>query len=147
MAREILTAANSGFCFGVKQAIEKTEEEIRRKAESSSPGRIYTWGPLIHNKTVTDGLREKGVSILDSLESVRPEDVIIVRSHGETKEFFENARARNCKIIDATCPFVKKIQQIRKFAVLFLLNLFHQSHCFFSYYFLFVCCYYIHLYS
>ena len=112
MAREILTAANSGFCFGVKQAIEKTEEEIRRKAESSSPGRIYTWGPLIHNKTVTDGLREKGVSILDSLESVRPEDVIIVRSHGETKEFFENARARNCKIIDATCPFVKKIQQL-----------------------------------
>ena len=112
MAREILTAANSGFCFGVKQAIEKAEEEIRRKAESSSPGRIYTWGPLIHNKTVTDGLKEKGVSILDSLENVKPEDVIIVRSHGETKEFFEKARARNCKIIDATCPFVKKIQQL-----------------------------------
>ena len=112
MAREILTAANSGFCFGVKQAIEKTEEEIRRKAESSSPGRIYTWGPLIHNKTVTDGLKEKGVSILDSLENVKPEDVIIVRSHGETKEFFEKARARNCKIIDATCPFVEKIQQL-----------------------------------
>ena len=112
MAREILTAANSGFCFGVKQAIEKTEEEVRRKAESSSPGRIYTWGPLIHNKTVTDGLKEKGVSILDSLENVKPEDVIIVRSHGETKEFFEKARARNCKIIDATCPFVKKIQQL-----------------------------------
>lgn len=112
MAREILTATNSGFCFGVKQAIEKTEEEIRRKAESSSPGRIYTWGPLIHNKTVTDGLKEKGVSILDSLENVKPEDVIIVRSHGETKEFFEKARARNCKIIDATCPFVKKIQQL-----------------------------------
>ena len=112
MAREILTAANSGFCFGVKQAIEKTEEEIRRKAESSSPGRIYTWVPLIHNKTVTDGLKEKGVSILDSLENVKPEDVIIVRSHGETKEFFEKARARNCKIIDATCPFVKKIQQL-----------------------------------
>ncbi len=112
MEREILTAANSGFCFGVKQAIEKTEEEIRRKAESSSPGRIYTWGPLIHNKTVTDGLKEKGVSILDSLENVKPEDVIIVRSHGETKEFFEKARARNCKIIDATCPFVKKIQQL-----------------------------------
>ena len=108
MAREILTAANSGFCFGVKQAIEKTEEEIRRKAESSSPGRIYTWGPLIHNKTVTDGLKEKGVSILDSLENVKPEDVIIGRSHGETKEFFEKARARNCKIIDATCPFVEK---------------------------------------
>ena len=112
MAREILTAANSGFCFGVKQAIEKTEEEIRRKAESSSPGRIYTWGPLIHNKTVTDGLKEKGVSILDSLENVKPEDVIIVRSHGETKEFFEKARARNCKIIDATCPFVKKIHDL-----------------------------------
>ena len=116
MAREILTAANSGFCFGVKQAIEKTEEEIRRKAESSSPGRIYTWGPLIHNKTVTDGLKEKGVSILDSLENVKPEDVIIVRSHGETKEFFEKVydeiNEKGLKIIDGTCPFVKKIQQL-----------------------------------
>ena len=57
--RETLLAENSGFCFGVRQAIEKTEAEIIKKKESGSSGRIYTWGPLIHNRTVTDDLREK----------------------------------------------------------------------------------------
>ncbi len=112
MAKQILTAPHSGFCFGVKQAIEKTEAEIKKKAKNKSEGRIYTWGPLIHNKTVTDGLREKGVYIIDDLEDVRPEDVIIVRSHGETKKFFEETEKTSCRIIDATCPFVKKIQHL-----------------------------------
>ncbi len=112
MAKEILTASHSGFCFGVKQAIEKTEAEIAGKKNSPAAGRIYTWGPLIHNKTVTDGLREKGVGILDDLGSVGAEDVIIVRSHGETKRFFEEAAKTGCKVVDATCPFVKKIQQL-----------------------------------
>ena len=116
MKREIITAPYSGFCFGVKQAIEKTEEEIKIREEEKTTGKIYTWGPLIHNKTVTDGLREKGVSILDNLKEVSPEDVVIVRSHGETKSFFENARERNCKIVDATCPFVKKIQHLAESA-------------------------------
>ena len=116
MKREIITAPYSGFCFGVKQAIEKTEDEIKIREEEKTTGKIYTWGPLIHNKTVTDGLREKGVSILDNLKEVSPEDVVIVRSHGETKSFFENARERNCKIVDATCPFVKKIQHLAESA-------------------------------
>ena len=116
MKREIITAPYSGFCFGVKQAIEKTEDEIKIREEGKTTGKIYTWGPLIHNKTVTDGLREKGVSILDNLKEVSPEDVVIVRSHGETKSFFENARERNCKIVDATCPFVKKIQHLAESA-------------------------------
>ena len=112
MKKEIITAPYSGFCFGVKQAIEKTEEEIKIRDRGETNGKIYTWGPIIHNKTVTDGLREKGVSILDSLQEIKPEDVIIVRSHGETKDFFEAAKALDCKIVDATCPFVKKIQHL-----------------------------------
>ena len=110
--REILLAENSGFCFGVRQAIEKTEAEIIKKKESGSRGRIYTWGPLIHNRTVTDDLREKGANILNSLDFARGEDVIVVRSHGETKQFFEAAEKIGCRVVDATCPFVKKIQSL-----------------------------------
>ena len=110
--REILLAENSGFCFGVRQAIEKTEAEIIKKKESGSSGRIYTWGPLIHNRTVTDDLREKGACILNSLDLAHGEDIIVVRSHGETKHFFEEADKIGCRIVDATCPFVKQIQSL-----------------------------------
>lgn len=106
--RQIFLAENSGFCFGVRQAIEKTEEEIKRKNEADC-GRIFTWGPLIHNKSVTDELEEKGVRIIDTLENVRPDDVVVVRSHGETKAFFDAAGKAGCRLVDATCPFVKKI--------------------------------------
>ena len=112
MTKKILTASHSGFCFGVKQAIEKTEAEIEGKKNSRSEGKIYTWGPLIHNKTVTEELCKKGVGILEDLGGVRSKDVIIVRSHGETKKFFEEAAKTGCKIVDATCPFVKKIQKL-----------------------------------
>ena len=54
--KEILLAENSGFCFGVKQAMEKTEKEIEKKQRNETAGALYTWGPLIHNQTVTDAL-------------------------------------------------------------------------------------------
>lgn len=117
--QRIFTAENSGFCFGVRQAIEKTEAEIRKKNEQMSEaknvaeqGRIFTWGPLIHNKLVTDSLAKAGALIIDSLEQVGRDDVVVVRSHGETKRFFAEAEQRGCRIVDATCPFVKKIQSL-----------------------------------
>lgn len=117
--QRIFTAENSGFCFGVRQAIEKTEAEIRKKNERMSetenapePGRIFTWGPLIHNRFVTDSLAKAGALIIDSLEQVGRDDVVVVRSHGETKRFFAEAEKRGCRIVDATCPFVKKIQSL-----------------------------------
>ena len=103
-------AKNSGFCFGVKQAMEKTEEQISRKIRENTDGIIYTFGPLIHNRVVTDGLKGRGVLIADTLENITPQDVVIVRSHGETEAFFKEAGYRNIQIIDATCPFVRKIQ-------------------------------------
>ena len=64
--REILLAENSGFCFGVRQAIEKTEEQINLKKSGKIKGRIFTCGPLIHNRLVTDDLAERGVGIITS---------------------------------------------------------------------------------
>ena len=108
--REILLAENSGFCFGVRQAIEKTEEQINLKKSGKIKGRIFTCGPLIHNRLVTDDLAERGVGIITSAGEAEPGDVVIVRSHGESKTFFEDAQSRGITVIDATCPFVRKIQ-------------------------------------
>ena len=109
--REIFLADHSGFCFGVKRALEKTIEEINNPSKNKD-GRILTCGPLIHNKTVTDDLEKRGVSIINSLDSANEADTVVVRSHGEGKAFFDEAKERNLRLIDATCPFVEKIQRL-----------------------------------
>lgn len=110
--KEILIAENSGFCFGVKQALEKTEEQIGIKEKGSITGHIYTCGPLIHNRLVTDDLASRGVGIINSVNEAVPGDVVIVRSHGEKRAFFEEAEKLGITVVDATCPFVKKIQML-----------------------------------
>lgn len=108
---EIIRADHSGFCFGVKRAIDKTEEQI----ETAEKGRkIYTAGPLIHNRLVTDDLEERGVGIIDKPEDAEAGSIVIIRSHGEGRDFFERAEAEGLEIIDATCPFVKKIHMLVK---------------------------------
>ena len=106
---EIIRAEGSGFCFGVKGAIEKTEEQIRKNYDNR---RIFTCGPLIHNKLVTDELASRGVKILSSLQEADENDILIVRSHGEGKAFWEEAERRNLTVVDATCPFVSKIHSL-----------------------------------
>ncbi|MBE6034055.1 MAG: bifunctional 4-hydroxy-3-methylbut-2-enyl diphosphate reductase/30S ribosomal protein S1 [Clostridiales bacterium] len=105
----IKLAENSGFCFGVKRAIEITEEAAQKYRGHKQ---VYTCGPLIHNKTVTDELRDKGVKIIDGPEEASEEDVVIIRSHGEGKLFYEKADQIGYELIDATCPFVKKIHRL-----------------------------------
>lgn len=105
---EIIRAENSGFCFGVKQAIEKTEQQIYNNKNK----KIYTCGPLIHNQFVIDHLAAQGVGIIYEPEQAERGDVVIVRSHGETKRFFDHADKRGLEVVDATCPFVNKIHQL-----------------------------------
>lgn len=105
---EIIRAENSGFCFGVKQAIEKTELQIRNNKRK----KIYTCGPLIHNQFVIDNLADQGVGIIYQPEEAEEGDIVIVRSHGETKAFFDRATERGLCVIDATCPFVNRIHQL-----------------------------------
>ena len=105
---EIIRAKNSGFCFGVKQAIEATEKQIQINGDRN----IYTCGPLIHNKLVTDSLYERGVGIINQAEEAKAGDIVIIRSHGETKEFYDRAARVGVEIVDATCPFVSKIHKL-----------------------------------
>ena len=106
---DILRAEHSGFCFGVKQAIETTENQIK---SNTGGARIYTCGPLIHNASVTDELANKGVSIIEKPEEAEPGSTVIVRSHGETEDFFKRAEKQGITVIDATCPFVTKIHRL-----------------------------------
>jgi ribosomal protein S1/(E)-4-hydroxy-3-methyl-but-2-enyl pyrophosphate reductase len=106
----IKLAEHSGFCFGVKEAIKKAEHTIVENKDKNV--RIYSCGPLIHNKTVTDELKEKGLDIIANPEEAEEGSIVVVRSHGEPEEFYKRAKARSIEIIDATCPFVKRIQQL-----------------------------------
>lgn len=108
--REIRRAENSGFCFGVRRAIQQTEQQL---AESNGKT-IYTCGPLIHNRLVTDDLEARGAKIIHSLDEVSAGDTVIVRSHGEPERFFDEAKERGIQVINATCPFVSKIHALVK---------------------------------
>ncbi|WP_027399311.1 bifunctional 4-hydroxy-3-methylbut-2-enyl diphosphate reductase/30S ribosomal protein S1 [Anaerovorax odorimutans] len=107
---EIKLAKHSGFCFGVREAIKKTESIIKKY--QGTERRIYTCGPLIHNKAVTDELLEKGVGIISKPHEAEKGDLVIVRSHGEPKKFYEISEDMGLEVIDATCPFVRRIHEL-----------------------------------
>ena len=108
--KEIVRAENAGFCFGVRQAIEKAEKAAQSASEDGK--RIFSMGSLIHNERVTGDLEEKGIKIIHSLDEVQRADQVIIRSHGEGKAFYEEAEAKGIELIDATCPFVAKIHKL-----------------------------------
>ena len=108
--KEIIRAENAGFCFGVRQAIEKAEKAAQSASEDGK--RIFSMGSLIHNERVTGDLEEKGIKIIHSLDEVQRADQVIIRSHGEGKAFYEEAEAKGIELIDATCPFVAKIHKL-----------------------------------
>lgn len=101
----IRVAESAGFCFGVKRAIE-----MAYKAIGVEP-KLYSYGQLIHNKTVTDDLASKGLEIVESLDGLT-EGTLLIRSHGVGKALYDEAEAKGLKILDGTCPFVKKIHNI-----------------------------------
>ncbi len=109
-AFKIVTAKRAGFCFGVKRAIDITSD----MAKGARKG-IFTLGPIIHNPQVIDRLKEKGIYPIDAdeLESNKI-GALIIRTHGIPNQLYEHIAARGFKIIDATCPFVKKAQRYAK---------------------------------
>ncbi len=102
----IHVAESAGFCFGVNRAVELVEQA----AESCE--KVCTLGPIIHNRHAVTRFHEMGVEVIDTPQEVRPGQTVIIRSHGVTKavqEILENSGAR---VVDATCPFVKRIHGI-----------------------------------
>ncbi len=106
---EITRAQHSGFCFGVKQAIDKAE-----KAAEENNKTIFSYGPLIHNKLVTDDLENRGIEIVDNFDKLQAGDKLIIRSHGVGKIVYDKAEEKSIEIIDGTCPYVSKIHKLVK---------------------------------
>lgn len=100
---EIIIAKTAGFCFGVKRAVDMA-------FSNSNGSHTYTYGPIIHNEVVTGELEKKGVYAIDEIEGHEVEKLII-RSHGVSPEIYEKGKQQNIEIVDATCPYVKKIHR------------------------------------
>lgn len=105
---DILKAEHIGFCFGVQRAINMVYKELTRGAK-----RIYTIGPIIHNPQMVKILKEKGVIPVEDVSEIE-EGTVIFRTHGIKKEEEAYIKQRGLRIIDTTCPFVKRV---RKYAM------------------------------
>jgi (E)-4-hydroxy-3-methyl-but-2-enyl pyrophosphate reductase len=105
---KVKLAKTAGFCMGVRRAMEITLSEANK-----DDGKLFTYGPLIHNEQVLDLLRSKGVDIKEHIDT-RDKGRIIIRAHGITPAEREMIRRSNFRIIDATCPRVGKVQAIIK---------------------------------
>lgn len=104
---EILIAKSAGFCFGVKRAIN-----IAKKSSDDVRGEISTLGPIIHNPQVVKKLEDSAnIRPRKTLEEIQG-GTIIIRSHGVKLKEFAAAKEKGLNIVDATCPFVKKTQEL-----------------------------------
>ncbi len=110
MKKEIIIAKNSGFCFGVKRAVDMTANHENIK------GKTYTLGPLIHNRDVINRLNEQGIKTMENeeIDSLNIEDTIVIRSHGVGPKIIQGIEKSGANVIDATCPFVSNIHKIVK---------------------------------
>ena len=107
----VYLAASAGFCFGVHRAVDTVYDQIK---EGKTP--IFTYGPIIHNEMVVADLRQHGVMEIDDeaqLSGVR-EGTVVIRSHGVPEHICKQIKGQGLKLVDATCPYVKKIHQIVK---------------------------------
>ena len=106
---KVIKAKTAGFCFGVKRAVDTVYEQV-----DTCSGPIYTYGPIIHNEEVVKDMESKGVVVLRTEEEL--DDLsggtVIIRSHGVEKRIYDKLEAKGIRIVDATCPFVKKIHNI-----------------------------------
>lgn len=105
----VTVAKTAGFCFGVKRAVDKVYEQIE-----SGDGPIYTFGPIIHNDEVVKDFESRGVRVLESEDELKKVSggTVIIRSHGVPEKIYRLIGERGLNLVDATCPYVKKIHNI-----------------------------------
>ena len=105
---KVILAENAGFCFGVQRAVEEALK-IKKQYEK----KIYTLGPLIHNNDVVKYLEENDIYAIDytEIDKLNEGDVILIRSHGVSKEVAENLKKNGLVVVNATCPYVTNIHK------------------------------------
>ncbi|MDN5378120.1 MAG: hypothetical protein PWQ76_373 [Clostridiales bacterium] len=104
---KIVVAKSAGFCFGVDRAVKIVYDELKKH-------KTATLGPIIHNKSVVEDLKSKGVRVVNSVDELNPDECVIIRSHGVGADVYKKLEERGISYVDATCPFVAKIHSIVK---------------------------------
>lgn len=104
---EIIIAKTAGFCFGVNKAVSTVTELANKKDKQ-----IYTLGSIIHNDQVVNQLKKSGVKVIDTVDQADISGKIVIRAHGVSPNVYEKLENSGHEIIDATCPYVKKIHRL-----------------------------------
>lgn len=102
---EVVKTRYVGFCFGVRRAVE-----LCLKEKASAKGTLYTLGPLIHNEQVVERLKALGIIVEEAAERIE-EGTVVLRTHGIRKEEELVLRKKGLRILDATCPLVKRVRE------------------------------------
>jgi 4-hydroxy-3-methylbut-2-enyl diphosphate reductase len=110
---KVILAEKAGFCFGVKRAVDLAIESKNKYKQ-----KIYTLGPLIHNKNVVNYLKDNSIFPVElgEIDNLSEKDVVIIRSHGVTPEVINIIAKQGINIVDATCPYVRNIhKKVKKY--------------------------------
>ena len=102
----ITVAKSAGFCFGVSRAVDTVEQQ------AGEGKHVVTLGPIIHNRHAVRHFEDMGVQVISRPEDAPEGCTVIIRSHGVSKAVYERLLKQNVEIVDATCPFVKRIHEI-----------------------------------
>lgn len=107
---EVIRASVLGFCFGVRRAVEQAEKALIENPDK----KVYSLGPLIHNEKALKALSDKGLIIVqeEDIDSIQEGSVVIIRAHGVGPVVVNALVAKNCTVVDATCPRVKASQKM-----------------------------------
>ena len=113
--KNVRVAKSAGFCFGVKRAVDMVYAQLETNDETKDGIKdpIYTYGPIIHNEEVVKDLEAKGVTVIHDISEIEESEkgTIVIRSHGVGEKIYQTLENAGYHIVDATCPFVKKIHR------------------------------------
>ena len=103
---QVLLADEYGFCFGVERAVEMVEEAI------GQGDKVRALGPLIHNEQEMQRLAHEGVTTISEPVQISRDETAVIRAHGVTPEVQKELEEKAAKVVDATCPFVTRVQKL-----------------------------------
>lgn len=109
MKRKVIIAPNAGFCEGVKRAVDLATKAIELNKNST---KIYSLGRLVHNSFVVEEFKKLGLSQVNSLDEISEPGYLIISAHGVAPKIYEEAKKKPLTLIDTTCPWVKKVQEL-----------------------------------
>ena len=102
---EVIVGKTAGFCYGVKNAVEKSIEELKKEEH------ICCLGEIVHNSKVVKKLESMGINFIENLEENKEQVKTIIRAHGVSKKIYKQAVKKGIELIDLTCPNVLKIHK------------------------------------